>query len=243
LVNNLKTRELEIRGFIETSFLDWDGHVVSTVYVPYCNFHCPFCHNSHLIEHPEQFDAVPNKDIESFVLKRKNFIDGLCITGGEPCLHKDKGLFEFIRRIKSMGLKIKFDTNGTDPDVIKKLIDEKLIDYFAMDVKGPLDERYDKLSGVKTDIREIKKSIDVIMGSGVHYEFRTTVVPGLLDVPDITDIAKHLKGAEKLVLQQFSPKNAWSESLREAKPFEKQKFEEMRTAAKEHVKECILRGV
>jgi len=243
LAKELKTQELDIRGFIETSFLDWDGHIVSTLYVPLCNFRCPYCHNFGLIENPGQYDLIPHEAIESFLLQRKNFIDGICLTGGEPCLHKNRGLFEFIRRIKDLGFKIKFDTNGSDPEAIKILIDERLIHYIAVDVKGPLDERYDKLSGVKTDIGKIKQTIAFIMGSGVPYEFRTTVVPTLLDTKDIEDIAKHISGAKKFVFQQFVAENTWSKSLRKVKPYERKKLEEMCKAASPYVKECIIRGV
>lgn len=235
--------DLELKGFTESSFLDWDGKVVSTVYVPRCNFRCPFCHNSGIIENPKAYDTIPLKQIEDFILDRKDFIDGICLTGGEPCLHQNKGLFEFLKRIKKLGFKTKFDTNGYDPDCLKKIIDEKLADYIAMDIKGPLDERYDKLSGIKTDIEKIRESIKLIMESGLDYEFRTTVVPGLLDTEDIKAIARSISGAEKFVLQQFVPAHTWDEDLREVKPYEKEKIDEIIEAAKEFVANTLARGV
>ena len=234
--------DLEIKGLIETSFLDWDGKVVSTLYVPYCNFRCPFCHNSGLIEKPQDYETIPLERIENFLTERKDFIDGICLTGGEPCLHKKRGLFEFMRRIKGLGFKIKFDTNGTDPQTLGELIDGKLIDYIAMDVKGPLDERYDKLSGIRTDLEKIKQSIALIMASGLDYEFRTTVVPTLLDMKDIEDIAKYISGAQKFVLQQFAPDHTWDESLRTLKPYPREKLEEIVKASRPYVENTLIRG-
>jgi pyruvate formate lyase activating enzyme len=234
--------DLEIKGLIETSFLDWDGKIVSTLYVPYCNFRCPFCHNSGLIEKPESYETIPLERIEDFLLEHKDFLDGICLTGGEPCLHKKRGLFEFMRRIKGLGFQIKFDTNGTDPETLRELIDGKLIDYIAMDVKGPLDERYDKLSGVKTDLNKVKQCIAIIVESEVPYEFRTTVVPTLLDTKDIEDIAKYILGAQKFVLQQFAAEHTWDESLRSIKPYSREKLEEMLEVSKKFVPATLIRG-
>ncbi|MFH1387496.1 MAG: anaerobic ribonucleoside-triphosphate reductase activating protein [bacterium] len=234
--------DLEIKGFIETSFLDWDGKVVSTLYVAGCNFRCPFCHNAGFIEKPQECETIPLERIERFLLEHKDFLDGICLTGGEPCLHKNKGLFEFIRRIKANGFQVKLDSNGTDPECLKTAIDDQLVDYIAMDIKGPLDERYNRLSGSRTDLGKIKQSIRLIMESGIPYEFRTTVVPTMLQKTDITDIAKHLAGADKLVLQQFAPDHAWDEALRSVKPHTREKLEEMVVAAKPHVANTLIRG-
>ena len=233
---------LEIRGLIECSLLDWDGKIVCTAFLPHCNFRCPFCHNSGLILNPGEYDAVTEEAVEKYMLDHKNFIDGICLTGGEPCLHRDKGLFEFLERIKGHGFLVKLDTNGTSPECIGRGIEKKLIDYIAMDVKAPLDERYEKLSGVKTDIEKIKRSISLIMGSGLPYEFRTTVVPGLLEEKDIEDLARCIAGADKFVLQQFTPGHTWDESLRSVKPYPKEKLEAMAAAARNHVKKVLIRG-
>ena len=234
--------DLEIKGFIETSFLDWDGKIVSTLYVAGCGFRCPFCHNSGLIEKPRDYETIPLARIERFLLEHKDFLDGICLTGGEPCLHENRGLFEFLKRIKDLGFQVKFDTNGADPECLRKVIDQKLVDYIAMDIKGPLDKRYDKLSGVKTDLDRIKTSIKVIRESGLAYEFRTTVVPTLLDKKDIEDIAKYIAGAEKFVFQQFSAAHTWDERLRSLKPYPREKLEEMMALAKPYVTNTIIRG-
>lgn len=233
---------LEIRGFVESSFLDWDGKLVSTLYVAGCNFRCPFCHNSGLIENPQDYEIIPLEKIEEFMLERKDFLDGICLTGGEPCMHKKRGLFEFLRHIRELGFQVKFDSNGTDPECLKDVIDQKLADYIAMDIKGPLDERYDKLSGVKTDLSKIKRSIKIIRESGVPYEFRTTVVPTLIDTKDIEDIAKYITGAEKFVFQQFVAAHTWDESFRSIKPYLREKLDEMVEAARPYVANTLVRG-
>jgi len=234
---------LEIKGFIETSFLDWDGKIVSTLFLPFCNFRCPFCHNSGLIENPNSYATIPVSKVEKYLSEHKDYIDGVCLTGGEPALHHKNDLLKFMRRIKQLGFLIKFDTNGTEPKVLEQAYKEKLIDFVAMDIKGPLDERYDKLAGVKVDLNKINQSIKLIMGSGVDYEFRTTVVPTLLDKEDVAAIAAHLKKAKKFVLQQFVAENSWDEALRSLKPWDKGELTQMVKSAKKFVPNTILRGV
>ena len=230
---------LEIKGFLETSFLDWDGKVVSTLFLPRCNFRCPFCHNSDLIENPQKIENVPLDRVESFLLRQKDFIDGICLTGGEPNLHDLSG---FLKRIKSFGFKIKIDTNGSNPEAIQKQIEAKLVDYVAIDIKGPLDERYDKLSGIKTDLDKIKKSVRLVMDKGIEHEFRTTVVPSLLDTGDIKHIAEFIAGAKKFVLQQFVAEHCWDKSLRSVKPYPRKKLEEMIEVSKAFVANTSIRG-
>lgn len=234
---------LEIKGFIETSLLDWDGKIVSTLYLSNCNFKCPFCHNSGLIEDPCQYETVPIDHIKDFLIKRKDFIDGICVTGGEPCLHKNNGLPEFLKEIKDLGFQIKLDTNGTDPSCVKELFDKKLIDYIAMDLKAPLDERYNKLAGVEVELDDIKNSVKLIMSSNIDYEFRMTVVPTLLTKKDVVDAVKDIKGAKKFAIQQFVPENSWDKSLREVKPYSKDELEKMMEESKQYVGTVLLRGI
>ncbi|MFA5840411.1 MAG: anaerobic ribonucleoside-triphosphate reductase activating protein [Candidatus Margulisiibacteriota bacterium] len=235
--------DLEIKGFHETSFLDWDGKIVSVVYLPLCNLRCPFCHNSGLVEAPQSYSTIPKEKIFAFLDDHLDFIDGVCITGGEPTLHKDKGLFEFAREIKNRGLLVKIDSNGTDPDCLQKLIDENLIDYVAMDIKGPINERYSNICRTKVDIEKIKKSIGLIMSRKIHYEFRTTVVPTLLSFEDVVGVARSIAGAEKYALQQFKAENCWEPEMLKIKPYSKEELELMAKAAQAYVSNTILRGV
>ena len=234
---------LEIKGFLETSLIDWDGHVVSVVYLPRCNFRCPFCHNTGLVSNPENYPTISIDKVMEFLKEHLDFIDGVCITGGEPTLHRDHGLFEFIEKIRAEGLKIKLDTNGADPLTIKQLLDKKMIDYIAMDIKAPLDERYSKLSGSNVDLDKVKQSIALIMDSGLDYEFRTTVVADMLVKADVEEISKSLSGAKKLVLQQFEPKFADADELKNVKPYSKETMLKMMEIAKKYVPNTILRGI
>lgn len=234
--------ELDIKGFIETSFLDWDGKIVATIYLPNCNFDCPFCHNSSLVKIPQAYETISIEKIEKYLIEHKDFIDGICITGGEPTIHKDKGLYGFVAKIKGHGFKVKFDTNGTSPDAIKYLLENKLIDFIAMDIKGPLNEKYDELSGVKVNLKNIKESIKLIMRSDIPYEFRTTVVPNMLEAADVAAIAKDIKGAKKYVLQQFISKNCSKEELKSFVPYTKEALQAMMKSASSYVDNICIRG-
>jgi len=233
---------IEIKGMIESSFLDWDGKIVSTLYVPHCNFRCPFCHNWELVTHPEKFDAKPFDEIKAFLTENRNFIDGICLTGGEPALYSD--LIEYSKKIKDLGMMVKLDTNGSVPKMIEKVFDQDLINYIAMDIKAPLEQMaYNKLAGVKVNLENIEKTIKLIMNSGVDYEFRTTVVPTWLTNDDILDIAKSIEGAKKYVLQQFVPEHAFSEDLRSFKPYGKEKIDAMIEVGNKYVEKMIARGL
>ncbi len=235
--------DLEIKGFHETSFLDWDGKIVSVVYLPLCNLQCPFCHNSGLVVAPQSYPTIPKEKVFAFLDDHLDFIDGVCITGGEPTLHKDRGLFEFAQELKGRGLLVKIDSNGTDPECLQKLIDKKLVDYIAMDIKGPINERYSQICRTKIDMGKIQKSIALVMAGKIHYEFRTTVVPTLLSFEDVAEVASSIAGAEKFVLQQFKAENCWEPQMLKIKPYSKEELEIMAKAAQAYVPNTILRGV
>jgi pyruvate formate lyase activating enzyme len=226
---------LDIRGFVDTSLVDWKGKVVSTVFTPGCNFKCPFCFNVDLVYNFNKLDIIPEEKVIEFLKKNSKFIDGVAVIGGEPTLQND--LPEFCRKIKNLKLKVRIFTNGTDSEMIKKLIDEKLIDSVAMDVKAPLEkEKYDKLAGVSVDLNEIKKSISIIKESGIDYEFITTVIPTLLSEKDIEGIAKYLNDSEKYVLHRFLPENACDKRLRNLKIQTDEEMEKLVSKAKKYIK-------
>lgn len=195
---------LEVKGFVDLSFVDWDGKVSSVLFLPNCNFRCPFCHNVNLVLNPETIDTIPFEYLEGQLNTQKGWIDGVCITGGEPTLHID--LPALCSKIKQMGFLVKLDTNGTNPTMLKELLDKKLLDYVAMDVKAPLTpEKYSKAIGVISEnlLKNVKESIKILMDSKIDYEFRTTVVPTLHDSEDMKQICNFLKGCKKYVLQKF----------------------------------------
>jgi len=229
-----------IAGFNRTSLLDWDGCVTAVIYLPSCNFRCPFCHNRELVLTPEVYEDVPLEFVEDYISENREFLDGIVITGGEPTIHRD--LPELVKRIKALGMKVKLDTNGTNPEMLKDLIDAGLIDYVAMDLKAPLDESYDDLAGAKVDLNKVKRSIEIIMGSGIDYEFRTTMVPILLKPEDYERMAAYIGTARKMALQHFSPRNTIDPNLSVVKPLEDGKVRAIAERCKPYVRKLVIRG-
>lgn len=231
-----------IKAFQKTSLIDYPGKIVSTVFFQGCNFRCPFCHNPDLVI-PDRFtdENVEIEEILSHLIDNKMYLDGICITGGEPTLsHK---LLELMRLVKKENFMIKLDTNGTNPEVLRKIISENLADYIAMDVKGPF-LKYENCVGMKTDISHIKESISMIKESGIAHEFRTTVVPALHTHADIIETVKQLDGCTKFSLQQFRPGKTLEPSFGKERSYSKTELEDMRREiiAKGYAKECVLKG-
>jgi len=232
---------LEIKGFIETSLVDWDGKVVSVIFLPGCNFRCPYCQNMGLVQHPEKYLTVPENKIFDYLESHRSFIDGICITGGEPTIHRNKGLTEFIRKIKTMGFLVKLDTNGSDPGYIKELVSHQLVDFIAMDVKAPL-ESYGRAVDVKVDTEAIKETIRFLLQGKIDYEFRTTVVPTITGIDEIEGIAKLIAGAGKYVLQQFEPDHCEDIQLKKLKPFDADTISKMTDIARKYAANVAYRG-
>ena len=231
-----------IKGFNPHTFIDWEGKIASVIYLPGCNFRCPFCHSSSLVLAPESLDTVDYGDIKTFFHEKRGWMDGVVIGGGEPTLYKN--LSVLLSDIKQEGLLVKLDTNGTTPQVLKKLLDEKLLDYVAMDIKAPLDtQKYSKATASDAEVIDIKQSIDLLMGSGIDYEFRTTVAPGFIEGKDIIAIAQTIEGAKKYVLQQFSPKDTLDKSMAAVKPYKADELKQFAQLGSEFVKTCLVRGI
>ncbi|HOZ53760.1 MAG TPA: anaerobic ribonucleoside-triphosphate reductase activating protein [Bacilli bacterium] len=187
-----------ISGFNKLTLLDYPGLTACIIFTQGCNYKCPFCHNASLID-SKASGSYDEEEILKFLIKRRNVLEGICISGGEPLMQKE--LVEFLIKIKDIGYKIKIDTNGSCPDILKYLIDNKLIDYVAMDIKNDLDN-YKKTAGI-TNTDSVKKSIDILLNSDIGYEFRTTVVKELHTVNNIINIAKMIKNTKKYYLQKF----------------------------------------
>jgi len=230
-----------IVGFAKTSLLDWDGMVATTIYLQGCNLRCPFCHNVDLLSTNAEVDEIPWGSIEEYLLENIDFLDGVVMTGGEPTLNED--LPELISRIKALGLKVKLDTNGTNPDMLDDLIKAGRIDFVAMDLKGPLDLKYDQLCGTAMDLVAIKRSINTIMTSGIDYEFRTTVVPHHLNAQDIERMAAFIGGAKKYALQQFKNDRTLDHRLSQIDPYSEGVILGMGEIARKYVRKVVLRGI
>jgi pyruvate formate lyase activating enzyme len=229
-----------IVGFNRTSLLDWDGCVTAVIYLPGCNFRCPFCHNRELVLEPEQFQDIPFDFVRQFVEENREFLDGIVVTGGEPTMHPD--LPQLLRKVKQLGVKVKLDTNGSNPDMLEDLIGAGLVDFVAMDLKAPLDARYEDLAGAKVDVERLKRSVKVIMQSGVDYEFRTTMVPILLKPEDYESMAAFIATARRYVLQHFVPKNTLDPNLSVIKPLDQGKVRQIAERCKPYVRRLVIRG-
>jgi len=188
------------------TLIDYPGKIAATVFTAGCNFRCPFCHNpelvhgSQLIVHSDKQNKKLEREFFEFLKTRQGKLDGVCVTGGEPTLQPD--LVEFISKIKKLGFAVKLDSNGTRPDVLRELFEKKLVDYVAMDIKSNL-ANYEKVCETKVDLERIKDSVELIRNSGIDYEFRTTVVPGLHKESDFEEIADWLDGAKKYTIQKY----------------------------------------
>ncbi len=233
--------DIDIRGIFNTSLIDYPGKIVSTIFFNRCNFRCPFCHNPELVLDKDKNSPINPQEIIEYLEKRKKWLDGVCLTGGEPTLHK--GLEKFIKNIKERGFLVKLDTNGTNPGILETLIKKELVDYIAMDIKAHYDD-YDNVTKVKVNKENIKKSTDIIRNSRIDYEFRTTVVPPYFKKNDLIKICKWLKGSKRYVLQQFRNNTAMLDmTLANTQAYTPEKLEEFKEIASKYFNTCEIRGI
>jgi pyruvate formate lyase activating enzyme len=192
---------MKIGGLQKISLIDYPGRISAIVFTQGCNFRCPYCHNPELVDPAQYGPILSEEEVISFLEKRRGKLDAVTVTGGEPTLQPD--LDRFLQEIKGMGYLTKIDTNGSNPDVLERLIRGRLVDYLAMDVKGPL-QKYERIANVKVKTAKIRRSIELITASGIEHEFRTTVVRSQLDNEDLIATAALLKKG-LYVLQSFVP--------------------------------------
>lgn len=205
-----------IKGIQKITLIDYPGKVASTLFTGGCNFRCGFCYNHDLVVGVSNQEGIPFDEVIAFLRGRSSFIDGVCITGGEPTLHA--GLYDICTAIKELGLHVKLDTNGTRPDMISRLIDAGVVDYIAMDIKcSP--EKYAQVTNVEVDMDKIRTSVEIIMKSGIDYEFRSTIVPDMFTDVDIHAIGTWIRGARRYCIQQFKPmETALEEKYQDMEP-------------------------
>ena len=192
-----------IKGLQKVTLLDYPGCVACTIFTGGCNFRCPFCQNSSLVIQMDSY-SLSEEEILEFLKPRRNKLDAVCISGGEPLVQKD--IKEFIKKIKSLGFLVKLDTNGSFPEQLSELLSENLLDYVAMDVKN-IFSKYEETSGVKMDPLKIKKSIEILKQSHITHEFRTTIVKDFHTKEDMLEIAR-LTSPSPLYFQQFRDNNS-----------------------------------
>ena len=231
---------MNISGIQKLTLLDYPGKVACTLFTAGCNFRCPFCHNAGLVL-PDRLEeaSITEDEVMSFLKKRAGILDGVAITGGEPLLHTD--MPEFLEKIKNLGYKIKLDTNGSNPKLLKEIVNAGLVDRVAMDIKNAPTE-YDKTAGCSVDMEKIEESKDFLLTGTCDYEFRTTVVKGIHTKESLIAAAKWISGAKEYYLQQFKD----SENLIAPdafEPFDENEMHELADAVRPFVPTVEVRGV
>ena len=232
---------MNIGGFQRFSLIDYPGKICAIVFTQGCNFRCPYCHNPELVD-PKRFSRpIPGEEIIEFLANRRGKLDAVEITGGEPTLQPD--LIDFMSELKKLSYLVKLDSNGSNPGIISEAIEREIVDYIAMDVKAPL-ERYQEITGSRVDPAKIEHSIELIMSSGLNYEFRTTVVKSQLGKRDILEIGRLIRGSKRYILQKFVPVKVLDKKfLDEVFFYTDDELEYLRDAVKSkgYVAECEVR--
>lgn len=229
---------MQIHGFNKTTLLDFPGHLASTIFTGGCNMRCPYCQNADLVLNPMSQPLISEEVVFDHIKKRKGIIEGVCITGGEPTLQTD--LEDFIKRLKELGVMVKLDSNGYRPEVLKRLMENGLLDYVAMDIKSSLDD-YHTVAGVKLDTSLIKESIDLLKNGPIDYEFRTTVVKELHSKETFEKIGELLSGAKQYFLQGYIDSERVIE--RRFSSYTKEELETFVAILKKTIKNVSIRGV
>lgn len=229
---------MKIGGLQKVSLIDYPEVICGVIFLQGCNFKCSYCHNPELVE-PKLFGpCLEEKKVLKFLASRVGKLDAVTITGGEPTMQKD--LIPFIKQIRKLGFAVKLDSNGSRPDVIKNLLDEKLLDFIAMDIKAPL-EKYKSIVRAPVDTQSIKESVKLILKSKIAYEFRTTVVKSQLTVKDILEIAKLLSGAKRYALQKFVPTKTLDKKLLKEKAWADGELERIKIRLEKEIPSVIVR--
>jgi len=232
---------LPIKGLQKLSLIDFSPYQSCVVFVGGCNFRCPYCQNPDLVIGFEEKPDIPDNQVFELLKERKKWLDAVVITGGEPTIYPD--LVDFVKKIKDMGYMVKLDTNGANPSILYKLMQQNMIDYIAMDIKAPL-EKYEHAANSEVDKEKIQLSIDLIRDSGIDYEFRTTVVPDFFSEDDAHAIGKWLKHSKRYVLQQFrSNLGTLDPAFKERRVYPKDDLYFFQKIMKQYIHDVEIRGI
>jgi pyruvate formate lyase activating enzyme len=229
---------MKIQGLQKMTLLDYPGRVACTVFLGGCDFRCPFCHNFELVEGP-MAEALSEDEFFAFLDKRYGLLDGVAITGGEPCLRRD--LPEFIAKIRDAGFSVKLDTNGNSPAMLRRLIDDGLVDYVAMDIKNAPTKYAETIDLRSFDLGPINESIGLLLTGRVEYEFRTTVIREFHDAEDFEKMGAWIEGAEQYFLQPFTTRDTVPDRTLSAP--DPDNLREYRDIAARFVKNVEIRGI
>ncbi len=231
---------MAIKGFQGTSLLDYPGHIAALVFFGGCNLTCSYCHNPVLVLNPDQVPDFPQEDLIDELQRRRKFIDGVVISGGEPTL--DPQLLPFLRQVKEMGLQVKLDTNGLAPKVLKELIWEGLVDLVALDLKTA-PARYGELHTGPVATDSLAESVRLLLENPVDCEFRTTCVPDFIGEGEIHELGELIRGADRWMLQQYVPRHALDETAQAIEPYAAEQIEALAVVARQYVDEVGIRGL
>jgi len=229
---------MRIGGLQASSMVDYPGTIAAVVFTVGCNFRCPYCHNPELVlETPER--EIPESEVLDFLRSRAGKLPGLVVTGGEPTMHER--LPQFFAAVKALGYKTKLDTNGTHPAMLRDLVEKKLVDYVAMDIKAPL-IKYARVVGAAVDMGAIRESVAYLLSGPVEYEFRTTVVKSQLSTADLRQMGREIMGARRYFLQQFNPGKTLHPTFRSMLSYERGELELLAKELGAYVDTCTLRA-
>lgn len=230
---------MKFYGMQKMTLLDYPGYVACTLFTGGCNFRCPFCHNALLVLDLDENYTIPEEEILAFLKKRQGLLDGVCVTGGEPLINKDIG--DFLSKVKELGFKIKLDTNGTNPALLKELVSQNLVDYVAVDIKNS-PEKYAETVGLKSfDMSTINETVNFLMTGSVDYEFRTTVTKQFHTEKSMEEAARFIRGAKRYFLQNFVDSGNLIGSGITGQS--KEEMEKLLAVVKKYVPDSCLRGI
>lgn len=230
---------MNVKGIQKTSLIDFPGVISSVLFTGGCNLRCGYCYNE-LLTDDTSLDSHTEESVFSFLKKRKGLIDGVVISGGEPTLQKD--LKPFIIKVRELGFRVKIDTNGMNPDVIRDILSESLVDYIAMDIKTSA-PKYEELCGKGADYSRILETLEVMKKSGIDYELRTTCVPDFVTFEDLKMIASDIKKVKRYYLQQFVNESTIDKNLSARIPYEKETLAGFRSYMSDYAEICEIRGI
>ena len=229
---------IKFKGIQKTTLMDFPGRISSVLFTAGCNFRCPFCHNGILIDQHAELPDIPADEILAFLNSRKKWLNGVVISGGEPTLWG--GLIDFSKAVKDIGLLVKWDTNGTNPEMLEKGLGSDVVDFIAMDIKAS-PAFYEKASGASVSIDIIARSINIIKETSPEYEFRTTIVPGIHDTESLKEMAEFVGGGKRFCLQQFFPRGTLDSSFSDIVPYSRDRMERFRKDMSNYFDLCELR--
>jgi len=229
-----------IKGLEKFASKDYPGYISATVFLGGCNFRCPFCHNADLVLRPETLPGVAEADFLAFLDQRKDWLEAVCVSGGEPLLQPE--LESLLRAVKERGFRTKLDTNGSLPARLEAVLGSGLVDAVAMDIKAPLEKYW---ATTRSEVREedVRRSAALVRGSGLEYMFRTTAVPGLIAEEDLVAIGRWLEGADLFQLQPFVARTTLDPEFLKVKPYSKESMEKLADAVRPYFKDVRLEGV